>query len=789
MFDKTGFRSLVIEHNNTHYRLESEYEKPSSPHAFYEGDSEENLNVGRTTQGQIDLIMEHLGITPFLDDLIMNRLVFPKMGNTKRKEFLVSANPDQIGFMLPLIKQTSQKIKACKNNIARLQSRKIMLEQELIDDDTVQSLEGEKQALHEDLNHFQKNIMDLEVGLRTLTSSAPPFLDTYLATVALTVRRHRYKLSTLSHVERDDDQRQRDRETVLSKIAVCQQRLEEADSEILKQSADLAELEVKYRELTIHDDFHQTDLIIQRLEADRDKLQITRPPFELSPDDLQIKFQELDQLRDRLHLFGQLDVRLLPAKRRQHRERMLSSAQYKQSSYRMRLGDLESQYEKLSNQHTIKPRDIPESPCAKDGCPLYRHFMGEWEHTEERRRSVQASLDKGRRKTERLDQYVTALLTYFENSKPYTEQIQWLGEYARNNPVLHQILRQMDILSVLSTNPNRIIHQLQDAYNRIDQWIRLKQIQSDLDTAYALKSRQISSESHDTIKLVSTIEDTKKTLYNLRNAIKRLTEFQRLFTKDLHNIELFSDLKKSVMQIKDDHLNLLHQLSEHHEKEKLAVLRKGVEELRARHFLRLSEIERVLRSQSSLQERYQEEVISQLALIEKELADLQHIETALIAIPKEHMISFINDVFGQANRIIDRVWTIPLKIELVKTEDNLNYDFYITGDNQTSREMSECSEGQTEIVSLAINIALRIILGHLNVPLCLDEVGRTFDETHRTNLASLLKMLLEQKVISQLFLISHDAQIHTSFADSETLVLREENILLPEKFNKHSTIR
>ena len=789
MFDKTGFRSLTLEHNNIHYRLESEYEKPSSPHAFYEGDSEENLNIGRTTQGQIDLIVDHLGITPLIDDLIMNRLSFPAMGNAKRKDVLMSANPDQIGFVLPLIKQTAQKIKACKNNIARLQSRKIMLEQELIDQETVQSLENEKQSIHEDLNHFQQNIMDLEVGLRTVSSSpSVPTID-HLSLIKQTIKRSHYKLSSLSHIERDDYQRQKNKETLLSKIAVCQQRLEEADAQILQQSADLAELEVKYRDLTIDDDLHQTDLTIQRLEADRDKLQITRPAFELSPEDLVIKYQELDQLRDRLHIFSEIQVRLLPAKRRQHREKMLSLYQYRQSNYYMRLNDLEGQYEEWSKRHTLTPKDIPDSPCAKNACPLYSHFMEEYQSANDKRTSLRESIEKGRRKTERLDRYVTGLITYFQNAKPYTEQIQWLGEYARSNPILHHILRQIDILTVLSTSPNRIIHQLHDAYNRIDQWIRLKQIQADLETAYALKSRQISSESHDTIKLVSAIETGKQSLYGLRDVIKRLSERRKLLERDLRDIETFNNLKTTLMSLQQDHLILLKELSEHHEKDKLTLLRRGVEELRAKHFLRLSDIERVLRSQSSLQERYQEEVLSQITIIEKELSDLQCIETALIIIPKENMTSFINELFDQANRFIDRIWTIPLKIEPLKLEDPLTYDFYISGDNQTIREMSECSEGQTEIISLALNLALRVILGHLNLPCCLDEPGRTLDTTHQHNLITLLRRLLDDKVVSQLFLVSHHAVVHEGFSDTETLVLRDDNIMLPEKWNLHASLK
>ena len=207
--------------------------------------------------------------------------------------------------------------------------------------------------------------------------------------------------------------------------------------------------------------------------------------------------------------------------------------------------------------------------------------------------------------------------------------------------------------------------------------------------------------------------------------------------------------------------------------------------------MRLSDIERTLKTQSSLRERYQEEVLSQINLIEKELSDLLQIEAALIVIPKENMIGFINTLFEQTNRLLQSVWTIPFKIEILNQDDPLNYEFMISGDNQSIREMSECSEGQNEILSLCLNLALRIILGHINFPLCLDEPGKTLDEVHRHNLTMLLKRLLDEKIISQMFIVSHHAVVHDAFSETETFVIREDNIMLPEfgKYNQHCTIK
>jgi energy-coupling factor transporter ATP-binding protein EcfA2 len=786
--EKKGFKSTVFEKDGTYYRLETDYEKPSSPHLFYEGDNEENINIGRTTETQKELVAEHLGVTPVINDLIMNTYKFPEWGSAKRKEFLMNINPDQIGFMLRHAKEMSAKIKSCKNNLARLSERKILLEQQLVDDETMQQLLEEKQQISDELGAFQKILMDLEVGMRTVGHIGDASLE-FIPTLRQTIKRHRYKLATLPHINRDDTKRQHDREDTMTAIAVCRQQLKEKDEEITQLSADLLDMEARYRELASDGDLLMIDATIERLEFERDRLQIDRPAFELSAEDLQQRYRELDELNDRLLLFSNLSVTLLPAKRRQHRERVLQMMQHKQHSWGMRLNDYEARRAELDRRHSVKPRDIPDSPCAKDACPLYSHFMGEYLNTEEMRQKLTLSIDKGRRKITRLDRLVEGLLLYFEQSRPYTEQVQWLVGYAQSNPILHHVLRQLDILAVLSSSPSRIYRQLKDAYDRIEQWHKLKAVMSDLETARAMKSRQISSEDHDTIKLVAGIEKTKQALYGLRSEItdlnKKLVSLGQLF----YDINTFNEIKREMLAIRDQQISLIESLANSHEKDRLTVLRRGVEDIRNRHFLRMSDIETTLRTQSGIRERYQEEVVSQMVIIEQELADLQQIEAALIAIPRDNMMGFINSVFNQANLLIDQIWTVPLTIETLTADDTLNYDFRVSGDNNSVRELRECSEGQTEILTLAINLALRIVLKHFNFPLMLDETGRTFDEKHRHNLIMLLKRLMDDNVISQLFLVSHHASIHEAFNDSETMVIREDNIVLPQVYNQHVTMK
>ena len=786
IFGKKGLKSLVIDHDGQYFKLESEFEKHSSPHLFIDGD-EENLNVGRTTQSQNELILTHLGITPLIDDLMMNRYQFPKWTVSRRKDFLMNVNPDQLGFVLVEQKKISSKIRACKNNLSRLNDRKMTIEQDMLNDDHLLALRDEHTRITRELAFFQEQLLTIDIALKTMSQSQGGSLS-MIPHMKSSLKTYRQEIRRLSDVVREDRERQFQREDCLQRIAVLLQKQQDNEQKIIDLSHDLIDLEARYNDLSPDGNLDEISANITRLEIQRDRLQTTKPPFELSKDDLQQKQDEWFTIQEKLMLFQDLSVTLYPRKKRQHRDRMLSQAQYKQSSYRMKLSDLATQLDSLTKRHSISPQDIPTDLCSKDKCPLYAHFMGEFSTTEHKRQELRRHISWIERRLARLDLYVHALQTWIETTRPYMDRIQWLVSLAQQNPILNHVLRQMDVLNVVSTTPMRICLNLNDAYSHIAQWIKYKDVLSDLDTVYTLKNRLISSESHDTIKLVSNIAEKKNTLQKLRTDNLAISLQYKDALDKKERIETFDRIKAAVFQLKDM-IDAAHQQFETgHEVEKLMYLKTKIEELRHGHFGRMSEITTTLKHQDSLKDRYDQEVMSQIGIIEQELDELIHIEKALAEIPKKNMINFINTIFDQANRFIQMVWTVPLHIEYLTMEHLLNYEFYVSGDNNSIREMNECSEGQLEIISLAINLALRVILKHTDYPIILDECGRTFDDKHRQNLITLLKRLIDDKVISQMFIVNHDALIHAGFTNSETIVLNDANVLLPQTYNQGVTI-
>ena len=786
LFGKNGLKSLVIENEGEEYKLETDFSKASSPHLFFKGDDEQNLNIGRTTDTQKELISEMIGITPFIDDLIMNRYNFPQMKPAARKELIMSINPDKIGFVQILLKKVSSQVRSCKNNLSRLQSRKIHLEQEFLSEESMASILKEKDDVNKDIDDFQKYMTDIEVGLRSLPTSVAE-LSYDFKNIIKSVRNCRYQLVSLPHVERDDRLRSSMRDKLIGQIAAVDQKITLFEEELITSTNALNEMEIKYRELAPTEDLGDIDRTISNLEMERDKLTTSQPLFEMSQEELNHRFEEWNTLQERLFIFNSCDIPLYSRKKRSRREQVLENMKYRKSSLEMKLSDLRTQFETLSKRHSMSPSDIPSSPCAKEKCPLYSHFMGEYQNTESQRQHVSKTIKRLTHKQKRIDILISGLNTYFHRSESFHNTIFWLVSYAQGNPVLHNLLREMDILIVLKNNPNTILTKLKNEYDHIEQWLKLKSILSDLDTAYSLRKRLVSTENVEIVSLVSSMENTKKSLYGLRNKIEVASKNKHILNQSLLDINTYDSLKMRIMSFRDQYNEIVKELSDHHEKDSLNFLKSQIFKIRSESFFRLTELEKIIRYQGTLRFRYEEEVLSELSKIEKEMKDLEQIEKALILIPKESIIGFLNSVFTQANTIIESIWTIPLYIEPLTIEDPLNYEFYVSGDNESIREMSDCSEGQTEIIALAINLALRIRLNHLDMPLALDEVGRALDEKHKERLIIILKELTQDKIISQLFLVSHHALIHEGFSENETFVIRDSNVMVPEVYNQHVT--
>lgn len=154
--------------------------------------------------------------------------------------------------------------------------------------------------------------------------------------------------------------------------------------------------------------------------------------------------------------------------------------------------------------------------------------------------------------------------------------------------------------------------------------------------------------------------------------------------------------------------------------------------------------------------------------------------------------NFVDVFIADVNAIIAQIWTSNLEVMscgVDSTDVTCKFPLSIDNGYLVTPDISECSDGQRDI----INFAFRMVVGkylHLKeFPLYVDELAPTLDETHRPRLTRYLSGIMEAGIYDQMFMISHYNATHNAFGNTETLMMDSRNIItIPKEYNKHVKI-
>ena len=106
-------------------------------------------------------------------------------------------------------------------------------------------------------------------------------------------------------------------------------------------------------------------------------------------------------------------------------------------------------------------------------------------------------------------------------------------------------------------------------------------------------------------------------------------------------------------------------------------------------------------------------------------------------------------------------------------------------------DVSKGSTGIIDVINTAFVITAMKYLNLLDAPLYLDEFGSSFSVEHREQATAVIKILLEQKAFTQLFVISHYHEGYSALSNADICVLSNLNVTVPNSnnVNKHVSIR
>ena len=784
-FGPNGYKELIVEHRGSVFRIVSDFSRKEAPHEFW--DDNTNLNEGGTTDVQRDLIAHHLGWTADVEQLCFNGFNFTDVGPTVREGVFMRTNPDRIDFILAYAKKTRSLIKASKAVLARLQDRRVQLESQMIPDDQFATLRAEAARLTEEASKLSGIIYRIGIAKQNFNKysgrSADPSVLDHIKGPCRTLLNNAHMFSEIPRdripeYREDLDRRVIEGTTRKDELIHSAESLAEKLRTLREQAASYDNaLDISELKATITSD--QTRL------AACEKLSVANP---LTQDTLSSREQIMLELQTLMRTFLELPRPLHTRRKIRAKQRSVSYWNGVLQEHRRILRDTESAMQRCESSLSLRRVDIPDTPCAKSACPLWVNFVEGVSSVEDKLRTLQSEREQVLARIHRLEHWLYKQNEQLTVYQPVFSALSTVASFTESYPELASFFKAGNTLDRLSTNPMGIYYQIEAHFDRSTHTHEIPKI----------KERLLRHELALEKAMVSTEGDMKSVLTALNDVEKELSTRQARITAESEQLAVLEKRKQTLssyesaldwLQEKDKALNDYIDLQLiFHDHQKLGAILDYMSACHNDVLTRLADINKNLRDQDSIRDRYNNEIMTQIAAEDAELIKLNQLLHGLIEVPRVNTLTFLNTVIRSVNKVIRKVFTYDFRLLPLNKEGNVDYKFPYSVGTAEGSDISNCSTAQKEITNLAFTLACRMQKQMHDYPLFLDEVGSTFDFAHQQKLLDLIVHIVDEKLASQIFLINHHAVIHDGLTNTETLVLHEANIMKTERYNTHAVI-
>lgn len=775
-YTKEGSKTIRIMHRGHHYVLKSWF-SPSQKHSFEKDGEPLNGTEGGTVTVQKELVKQEFGITGDVHELLTGLLKFTQMSPIERRRWFTRLSDTNYDYALAVFQKLKDRLRDTSGFVKTAKRRLVAEQSKVISTAEEEKLTQEVQAISHELNLLQSQRAPVE---RASVSYAADFEHgahelERLAHRALQLRPSRpafVRIDSFEDILAAIDEHRRDiavQQELINKAMAEHNKIEETIGVLRRTGAEgvaslrtrrmqlLSEgvqvLDRRRLKLTLEEQVNP-GMALQALESIT--MQLTEI-FTVLPDNEDRRFssQLLDVTQQNLRLSkdrrGQLTVQLLQlGGKRQHMQVHKNADQVQcpacahrwhlgysegeEQSLAVKIDELEQQIKQLDEEIGDLELRIKE---INDYAELYRSYI-------------------------RITQGFTVL-------RPLWSHLADQGYVLRSPKMVPQVIEHFRGDLALEV----IAHGLQLQIGEVDSLIRDAEHVGDASlTEQQLKLEEVAFRIEEHTARLNRAQERLSELNTYRLRVLELQELGSKIEQLLASLEKAT--KDRVEQLRREILNnvirhLQIQLGRKEETLATVTLQKGI----------IADLEN-----SIAQMEIQEEAAK---LLVQELSPTQ----GLIA---EGLMGFIRTFVAQMNNIIRKVWTYPLVVrdcgQVGEDGAELDYKFPLMVDtpDNVSKDVSESSEGQREIVNLAFMVTAMQFLGLAESPLYLDEFGAHFDEAHRPAASAMIKTLMEQRPFTQLFMISHYEAQHGAHTNAEICVIDASNITVPGEYNRHVVI-
>lgn len=760
-FAKNGYKVIHLQANHKIYKLSSKFGTPH-PHSFLVDDEE--LNEGGTITVQRELVKQHFGYTQELHHLLLGRETFDKMSPARRKDVFVKLNDEDYDYAIKVyntlkdkLRDVSGAIKIAKNTLAA-ESEKLILEDEekaLVEETrvltdflnalmearkpverTFEQLDDRDNSLEHQILSQSKMLSDLWDKCEGITTS----IGEYGALIDAEQAKYLRESGRIEQLDKELSK-------VQEKIGILQQSearsVEELDRKIAEASSRVSQV--------------QAQLLLP----------------DLTPANAQYESIAFEELHGQLaQLFADLPVN--PNKRysqtalQQSRERAAELARIRSLSAE-RLLVVTTQI-----NHQEKHRDNPDLECPKCSHSFSTVF----------KESTYATLKAERQeliaKLAEHDAQIKANQDFIDACTAYGAGFRQFHQITQAHPGLSDYWEHLRECGCLSDSPDKALYILNSMRSDLALWVEMQALSLEIVEKTELRRNLAAVGSADLASLIQHRDDLNRQMSesaheaSLAQAHKQILQTEQTRLKQIGSVR--------------DKLSALLASRKDSQRERMETIRRSAYNEMIRQVRNTLSTKEQLLGNISLQKNLVQNLAGQvetLSLREKDLSILVKRMSPTEGLIAEGLFGFIKNFVDRMNAFISRVWTYSMEVQSCGFLDGVTVDLdwkfpmMVEGHESPIPDVSCGSTGQVEMINLAFKVTAMSYLPQRDLPLFLDEFGRTLDASHKTSAMHVVRNIIEEGTFPQVFLISHDFHQYGSLINSQFTMLNSLNVAPP----------
>lgn len=790
-YNKNGLKRIEILHEGNEFILTSDFSNSGGAHSFVLNGTE--LNISGTSGIQNELAAHHLGYTDTVHAITHLEYKMCSMGKTERKNLLLTINPIDLSIVLTKHKLICSKIKEYKNNLNMLYKKKQEIESQLITESIREHIEKRHVELGKALTETTSELYHLKQLRTEITRELQDYiqiseyeLDEYFRNIRTTITKINPVLTRFQNIDRTKPDSELLTESQFKEqlFQIAKARYTELETRLNTVLQDIA----LYQK---HTEEFGAGISIQDLEEELSILGKKTYTIDYSnpmiPEDSYNNHCELFQTLTTLvsrYIEGNYKWNVRYGIRTKIANKY-TSLYYKHIEKLQKISTLKS---KISECEEYLKKVELYAPCdqIRLGCEYFTRFNEKTLSTREVLSTCKKELEyvetQNRRHEKALQNLEALKLGYEDAEELFTGIVTTL-----QISVLQ--LTPEEIALSLKQNPSSLLHRFKTIIEDAPKWYeKIADERRHFELSEKMKSMiEAKLPSIDFMKELMTTR--KEEEIQLNTEISKVLKDQDLSQKEALLLKEFLDIKNTITQIQ----------TELTEKTKLRILKANlafcdiaIKESDAAilsYNEDLRELDATIKNQTGLLARL-EDTVKTIEELETKKKNLEIVEWGIspyTGFPHQHMVDYTNILIHNANYVLSQVWSYPLKIVPIASEDPLDGTFEAEVEDVRISDISKLSKGQQAMVNLAWMFAFIVSKKLTNYPVFLDECDDGLDPIHKQRLLEWLKSIVDQGFVSQMWMVHHEAVLYEGFANSEVLCLMDGNIIRPEKMNEHVT--